>query len=262
VAALNFSQTSLPPAQWSGVVTGGFSTPGQRGRQNRRRGLILDLDDTLYPRERYIRSGFAAVAKYLERRWGVPAGGAFTALSRAFSSGLAGREFQAMCQKYELPREEVTCMLSVFRAHKPNLWLPYETGQALQRLRADGWRLAILTNGLPSVQAAKIDALALQTMVDHVIYAEAVTKKGKPDPAAFLAALNRLDLTADRCVAVGDDPVRDIKGARAVNLRTIRMARPEFRVKDGDEADVVIASIEHLPRAASGVLEMVTLDAA
>ena len=262
MAALHLNQTSLPPAQWGGVLARGVSAPGQHGRQHRRRGLILDLDDTLYPRERYIRSGFAAVAKYLERRWGVPAGGAFTALSKAFSSGFAGRELQLMCQKYELPREEVTCMVSVFRAHKPNLWLPYETGQALQRLRADGWRLAILTNGLPSVQAAKIDALALATMVDHVIYAEAVTKKGKPDPEAFLAALNRLDLSADYCVAVGDDPVRDIKGARGVNLRTIRMASPAFRVKDGDEADVVIASIEHLPRAASGVLERMTLDAA
>jgi putative hydrolase of the HAD superfamily len=262
VAALQLAHTSLPPARWGGVASNGFTSTAQRGRQYRRRGLILDLDDTLYPRERYIRSGFAAVAKYLERRWGVPAGGAFTALSKAFSGGHAGREFQAMCQKYELPREEVAGMLSVFRSHKPNLWLPYETGQALQRLRADGWRMVILTNGLPSVQAAKVDALALATMVDHVIYAETVSRKGKPDAATFLAALNRLDLSADRVVAVGDDPVRDIKGARALNLRTIRMARPEFRLKDGEEADVVIASMDHLPRAASGLLEMVTLDAA
>ena len=262
MAALHLSQVTLPSAQWGRLISGTFSTAGQRARQYRRRGLILDLDDTLYPRERYIRSGFAAVAKYLERRWGVPAGGAFTALSRAFSGELAGREFQAMCRKYELPREEVTAMLGVFRTHKPNLWLPYETGEALRRLRVDGWRLTILTNGLPSVQAAKIDALALAPMVDHVIYADAVTRRGKPEPAAFLEALNRLDLPADRCVAVGDDPVCDVKGARAVNLRTIRMAKPEFRVKDSDEADVVIASMEHLPRAASGVLEMVTIDAA
>ena len=47
-----------------------------------------------------------------------------------------------------------------------------------------------------------------------------------------------------------------------MNLRTIRMAKPEFRVTDFDEADVVLASIEHLPRAASSLLEMVTLDAA
>jgi putative hydrolase of the HAD superfamily len=262
VAALNFSHASLPPAQWGGVIAGGFSSTTQRNRQFRRRGLILDLDDTLYPRERYVRSGFAAVAKYLERRWGVPAGGAFTALSKAFIGAHAGREFQAMCANYELPREEVSAMVRVFRAHKPNLWLPYETGQSLRRLRADGWKMAILTNGLPSVQAAKIDALALAPLVDHVIYAEAVTPAGKPDPRAFLAALDQLELTADRCVAVGDDPVRDIKGARSVNLRTIRMARPDLRVRDMEEADIVLSSIENLPRAASSLLEMVTLDAA
>ena len=159
VAALNFSHASLPPAQWGSVVTGRFSSTVDRARQHRRRGIILDLDDTLYPRERYIRSGFAAVAKYLERRWGVPAGGAFSALSKAFSGAQAGQEFQAMCDKYELPREEVTSMLGVFRAHKPNLWLPYETGQALRRLRADGWRL-VDPDQRPSLGAGREDRRA------------------------------------------------------------------------------------------------------
>jgi putative hydrolase of the HAD superfamily len=262
VAALNFSQASLPSPRWGGVITAGFSATTQHNRQIRQRGVILDLDDTLYPRERYVRSGFAAVAKYLERRWGVPAGGAFTTLSRLLTGPHSGREFQAICAKFELPREEVPAMIRVFRAHKPNLWLPYETGQALRRLRADGWKLAILTNGLPSVQAAKIDALALAPMVDHVIYAQSITRKGKPEPETFLAALDRLGLTADRCIAVGDDPICDIKGARSVSLRTIRMAKPELRMALTDEADIVLASIEHLPRAASSLLEMVTLDAA
>jgi putative hydrolase of the HAD superfamily len=99
-------------------------------------------------------------------------------------------------------------------------------------------------------------------MVDHVIYAEAVTRGGKPDPAAFQEALNRLDLPADRCVAVGDDPIADIAGARAAHLRTIRVARPDVVVQPGGEADLVINGIDDLPKVAGGLLEMVTLDAA
>jgi len=244
----------------SGLTPGATPPSGRRLRRNR--GLILDLDDTLYPRERYVRSGFAAVAKYLERRWGIPANTAFSLLSRAFTSAHVGREFQAACQKFELPREEVTAMLRVFRAHKPSLWLPYETGQVLRQLRTEGWRLAILTNGLPSVQKAKVEALALETMVDQVIYAEAVTRRGKPDAETFVEALNRLDLPADRCVAFGDDLMTDIRGARAAGLWTIRLARTQLLVKDEYEADLIVRSIEDLPRAATGVLSMVALDAA
>lgn len=228
----------------------------------RKRGLILDLDDTLYPRERFIRSGFAAVANDLQRRLGIPAGLVFKTLSAAFTGGCAGREFQVLCARFDLPAEEVPYLLRTFRAHKPSLWLPYESAETLRRLRTDGWRLAILTNGLPAVQAAKVAALALAPMVDQVVYAEAVVRGGKPDPAAFHEVLDRLDLPADRCVAVGDDPVCDVGGARAANIRSVRLARPGVTVEPGRDADVVISEIEDLPKVAGGLLEMVTVDVA
>jgi putative hydrolase of the HAD superfamily len=235
---------------------------GQRERLTRRRGLIFDLDDTLYPRERFIRSGFAAVANDLQRRHGVPAGLVFRILSRSFTQGATGREFQVVCAELNLSPKEVPYMVRVFRAHKPNLWLPYESSDTLRKLRADGWRLAILTNGLPSVQAAKVAALALAPMVDTVVYAEAITRGGKPDAAAFEAVLERLDLPADRCVMVGDDPACDITGARNAQLRTMRLARPDVRVEPGTDADLVISSIADVPKLAGGLLELVTLDAA
>jgi putative hydrolase of the HAD superfamily len=256
-----FGPSSGVRPRW-GLHPGVLPPTGKRGRLHKRRGLILDLDDTLYPRERYVRSGFAAVARYLERRWGIPANTAFSLLSRAFSNGHKGREFQAAIEKYELPREEMASMLRVFRAHKPNLWLPYETGQVLRQLRNEGWRLAILTNGLPAVQKAKVTALALETMVDEVVYAETVTKRGKPDVAAFQETMNRLDVTAERCVVFGDDPMTDIKGGRAAGLRTVRLAKTQLLVPYENEAELIIRTIEDLPRAAAGVLQMVTLDAA
>ena len=234
----------------------------QRERLAKRRGLIFDLDDTLYPRERFIRSGFAAVANDLQRRHGVPAGLVFKILSRSFTQGATGREFQVVCAELNLATKEIPYMLRVFRAHKPNLWLPYESSETLRKLRADGWRLAILTNGLPSVQAAKVAALALAPMVDTVVYAEAAAPGGKPDAAAFQAVLDRLDLPADRCVMVGDDPNCDIAGARAAHLRTIRLARPDVAVTPGNEADLVIGNIADVPKLAGGLLELVALDAA
>ena len=252
---------SIEIGPW-GMPPLGTRHTGQRERLARRRGLIFDLDDTLYPRERFIRSGFAAVANDLQRRHGVPAGLVFKILSRSFTQGATGREFQVVCAELNLSPKEVPYMVRVFRAHKPNLWLPYESSETLRRLRADGWRLAILTNGLPSVQAAKVAALALAPMVDAVVYAEAITRGGKPDAAAFEAVLERLDLPADRCVMVGDDPACDIAGARSAHLRTMRLARPHVTVEPGTDADLVISSIADVPKLAGGLLELVTLDAA
>lgn len=248
-------------SRW-GLTPGAPSPLARRGRLDRTRGIIFDLDDTLYPRERFVRSGFAAVANDLQRRHGIPAGLAFKILSAAFAGGYAGREFQVLCTRLELPEQEVPYMLGVFRVHKPNLWLPYESAETLRRLRADGWRLAILTNGLPKVQSAKVAALALAPMVDHVVHAEAVVRGGKPDRAAFLEVLDRLDLPADRCLAVGDDPATDIAGARAAHIRSIRLARPDVIVEPGRDADLVINDIEDLPRIAGGLLEQATVDVA
>lgn len=248
-------------APW-GSIAGTIEPAPRRKKLERRRGLIFDLDDTLYPRERFIRSGFAAVANDLQRRHGLPAGMVFRRLSQAFTGGHAGREFQALCDELGLSHREVPYMLRIVRAHKPSLWLPHESCETLRRLRVDGWRLALLTNGLPSVQVAKVDALGLGPMVDTVVYADAIARGGKPDARVFYEALDRLDLTADRCVVVGDDPVCDIAGARAAKLRSIRVSRPGVIVDAGYDADLIVNSVVDVPKVAGALLEMVTLDAA
>jgi putative hydrolase of the HAD superfamily len=218
------------------------------------RGLILDLDDTLYPRERFVRSGLAAVAQYVSARHGIGADAAYAVMARSLATGRPGFELQALCNRFDLPHDIIPGLVDVFRAHRPSLFLSADVVGTLRRLRSDGWALAILTNGLPSVQFRKIAALGLASLVDDVVYAEEHATGGKPSAAPFHAVLRALDLTADRCICVGDDVQRDIRGGRAVGLTTIRMARPGIRVAAGDEADAVIDSIQQLPEVAAGLI--------
>jgi FMN phosphatase YigB (HAD superfamily) len=67
------------------------------------RAAIFDLDDTLYEREQFLLSGFAAVADELERRFGLPAPWMLATLKRARVRGHAGRELQALCADHGLP---------------------------------------------------------------------------------------------------------------------------------------------------------------
>jgi putative hydrolase of the HAD superfamily len=233
------------------------------GRRRGRRGVVLDLDDTLYPRARFVMSGFAAVAHHLEAAHGVEAQRAYGVLLRAHQAGdHRGRELQLLCERLGLAADLVPGLIDLFRRHLPTLWLNHDVVDALHTLRVNGWRLAILTNGLPSVQFRKVAALGLTSLVDEVIYAEEHAAGGKPSIAAFRAALQALDLRADHCVCVGDDVERDIRGARAAGLRTIRVARPDAAPAADEDADLVIDGVRQLPDVAAMLLDRVTADVA
>jgi FMN phosphatase YigB (HAD superfamily) len=48
----------------------------------------------------------------------------------------------------------------------------------------------------------------------------------KPDPAFFRTAAERLGAAPAECIMVGNDPVKDIAGARAAGMRTVWLAAP------------------------------------
>ena len=211
------------------------------------RGIIFDLDDTLYPRADHVRSGFDAVARYVEHSWRRPRQAVLATLVTAHADGRAGREFQALCEEHQLPLSALPVLIMIFRRHSPSIRLDADVRLTLETLRHEGWRLVILTNGDPGVQRRKVEALDLASLVDGVIYAEEHAPGGKPDPSAFQAALDCLRLASRRCVCVGDDPVCDIEGARRVGARTVRVSAARPAVTTACEADAVIASVVDLP---------------
>lgn len=70
---------------------------------------------------------------------------------------------------------------------------------------------------------------------------------GKPEPPLFRIALRRLGLAPHQAAMVGDSPVSDVAGARALGMRTVLYA------PDGapaDSADVIVRSFAELARLA------------
>ena len=190
------------------------------------RGILFDLDDTLYPRELYVQSGFEAVAAHVADSWRRSREGVIATLRRAHTSGWDGEEFQVLCNEHRLPLSVVPMLVKTFRQHRPTITLQPAVRGVLQQLRRDGWRIGILTNGDPAVQRRKIEALDLDTLVDSVTYADEHSFRGKPHPDAFLAALAQLEVERTACLYVGDDPLCDISGAHSVGLRAIRVLSP------------------------------------
>lgn len=211
------------------------------------RAVIFDLDDTLYPQRRFVLSGFSAVARHLAAQYGVSSAEAFTILCRVFRSPDRGREIQMCLQRLDLPTSITAELVERVRAHRPSLRLPSGTREVLGALRPD-WRIGIVTNGRPPIQAAKIDALGLGALTDVLVYAaEHGTGRGKPDAEPFEAALTRLGVEPRRAVFVGDSEECDVRGAAAVGLHTVRVSRTPLPDEARTAADAIVASLRDVP---------------
>lgn len=88
--------------------------------------------------------------------------------------------------------------------------------EALDALAAHH-ELAIVTNGAPDMQQAKLASLGIDEWVDTVVFAGHDTLP-KPDPAPFHHALDLLDAAPERTLHVGNSLTTDIPGAKAAGL--------------------------------------------
>ncbi len=110
-----------------------------------------------------------------------------------------------------------------------------DTVPVLTRLRREGYRLGIVTNGFSCIQRMKIDRHRLDGLVDFALVSEEVGAH-KPDPAIFGEALARAACMPECAVFVGDTLENDYTGARTAGLEAILIDH------DGTRADYPVES--------------------
>lgn len=116
------------------------------------------------------------------------------------------------------PDDLLPDLLAAARHHycDPTRFLLYDdTLGALDRLVDADIAVVILSNHVPEL-ADIVDHLGLTSRVQEVI-SSAVIGFEKPHPEAFQAALAGAE--PHRCWMVGDNPIADVQGARAVGMR-------------------------------------------
>ncbi|MEU8177361.1 HAD-IA family hydrolase [Microbispora hainanensis] len=139
-----------------------------------------------------------------------------------------------------------------YRRRMPHLArCPQEVRDGLTRLRTAGWRVAIVTNGHADNQLGKIRSTGLDEVVDAwaVSGAEGVRK---PERGLFEIAATRAGASLDTGGwVIGDHPVMDMAGGRAIGFATIWIDRgtwagqepaPDHTVTDVTEAIRILLS--------------------
>jgi FMN phosphatase YigB (HAD superfamily) len=197
-------------------------------------GVVVDLDDTLYPQADYLASAAAAV--------GVAAGHAGldgTAVHAALRHELAvgsdaGGTIDRALLAVGVPAGELPALVpplvAAFTQHTPPRLSPYPGAEEALRALVAAAPLACLTDGNPAIQAAKVAATGLAPLLPVVVVTDALGGRAvrKPHPQGLLAVAAQLGLPPERLLVIGDRPGKDVAVAAAVGARAIRVRQGEY----------------------------------
>jgi putative hydrolase of the HAD superfamily len=94
--------------------------------------------------------------------------------------------------------------------------------EAIDRLKALGVKLALVTNGAADTQRAKVERFALAHRFDHV-QIEGEHGFGKPDERAYLHAMDALGVTAPETWMIGDNLEWEVQAPQRLGIYAIWM---------------------------------------
>lgn len=193
------------------------------------KGVIFDLDDTLYSEKEYVKSGYKAVSDYL-------GGGYEEKLWRFFEAGKPAIDELLK----ELGREnEKAEAVAVYRSHKPDIHLYPGVAEMIVDLKAKGIKVGIITDGRPEGQRNKLDALGLD--VDDVIITDELggVQFRKPCDIAFRIMTTRWRLNPADVVYVGDNPAKDFQAAQQLGMRSLWFKNADGLYVCGEELQTI-----------------------
>lgn len=97
--------------------------------------------------------------------------------------------------------------------------------EVLARLRADGFRLGLISMCAPDAPAIWNASPLGGSMDAEVFSCEAALRK--PDPEIYRLAASRLNVVPEACLYVGDGSYRELSGAAAAGMRPVLIRDPD-----------------------------------
>lgn len=140
---------------------------------------------------------------------------------------------EAMAQKY-------------FEARRRYPLFPEIEG-LIAHLLASGFRLGIVTNGVPDLQREKLAGCGVADRF-HAAVVSGEIDCGKPDPGIFRHICRELGVAPQDCVMVGDNPERDVAGAINAGMKSVWVQRGAPPRDDRYPADLACTNLREMVR--------------
>lgn len=177
--------------------------------------VLFDLDDTLYSEKEYVRSGFHQVAAL------------FPEISDAEETLwsyflLKKPAIDCFLEKEHLSRHLKEKCMETYRRHMPDIHLYPNVRDMLIRLGRQ-YHLGLVTDGRPEGQRAKIRALDIENLFEHIIITDELGGSGfrKPNPKAFQLMAERFSAEYSKMCYVGDNIQKDVIGVKSLGMRAL-----------------------------------------
>ena len=186
--------------------------------------IIFDLDDTLYPENEFVFSGYRAVAREAAARGGCEHEAAFDCMRTAFHAADRKEVFPRLMTRFPGLSMTLEDMVRVYREHVPEISLFPGYDSLLEEL-GKNYRLGMITDGLPSVQRGKVRALGIEGLFEKIVYSWDYGKeRQKPHLHPFALMLETLRIEPQSALFVGDNPEKDGRGAIGAGMNYARVA--------------------------------------
>ncbi|MFH1520784.1 MAG: TIGR02253 family HAD-type hydrolase [Candidatus Micrarchaeota archaeon] len=208
--------------------------------------ILFDIDDTLFP-----STEFSTLARTNAINAMISMGLNFdynflnSKLQKIIEKKGSNYEghFDELCKQLKVKEPEKYIAAAVAAYHDTKTAIqPFPTVPlTLLRLKENGFKLYIATSGISTKQWDKLIRLRLALYFDGVF----VTEKEK-DSSFYKKIITALDVKPNECVIIGDREDTDIKPAKSIGIRTVRV----LTGKHGNvpsRADFIINSIRELP---------------
>ncbi len=167
--------------------------------------IVLDMDDTLYLEQDYVRSGFQSVDAWLVAD--CDTNGFFERAWHYFLSGRRNDIFNQVLRDFNLEDDKrVLKMVEVYRTHEPDIQLLPDARSFLMNHAST--ELAIISDGHSVSQWAKVRSLQLVERVGTIIITNDWGREyWKPHPRAFETV--QQGYSPGNCVYIADNPLKD-----------------------------------------------------
>lgn len=215
--------------------------------------VVFDLDDTLCKEIDYLKSAYREIASYAALQCtgtNVPVqvleAKAYEAMLRAYQVGENAFEALNAYLGLELP---IADMLKMYREHKPVIALDEETRFTLDRLKAEGVLMGIVSDGREQTQWNKVKALGLIKWMDEsCIIINTSADCFKPNSCGyerFMSAVKALSGDTDWSFTyVGDNLKKDFIWPKINGWKTICLKDDGRNIHSQDFEN---ATLESLP---------------
>lgn len=185
------------------------------------KGIIFDLDDTLYSEKEYIRSGYKKIGEFLgrsdaaEKLWSY-----FEKNKLAIDSYLE--------EINEIEKKDIC--LDIYRSQMPEIELYDGVRELLLKLKTKGVKIGIITDGRPEGQRKKLQVLGLEGLIEDIIITDELggIQFRKPNDISYRIMQNRWRLPFEEIMYVGDNLNKDFQACKQLGMRW-----KYFKNKDG-----------------------------